>query len=600
MDLPKGIMKFSKAFLNAVLFTSLGVLLMLFYYILFIQFRHLNKSSDQVIQTSLVKLRLEQSFSALKDAENGQRGFLLTHDSLFLTPYFNAQSRYEKNILALDSLTADNPEQQKSIQLLNELVKRQLAHLNTALFIGSRQDRKYEFLTLQLVAGKILMDSIRARMNLISEVEDGLLAKHQFEKAHRTSITPLWAFIFFAIAVTILLVSFYRIRIDLVKQSTLSKELLKSNRDLANQKAFAELLVESSPDLIIGYDKNLNIIVWNKEYEDYSGFTKEQVLGKHVLKIFPQNNNETWMSAIKEVLNGKSIHTPKVKLPFGEGHGEHFIVPLRNPDGEIFGMLSITRDITELVQATYSLEQKNEELERTNQELAYFSYVASHDLQEPLRKIQGFSGRILDREGESFSETTKDYFNRIISAASRMQRLIDALLDFSRTNTTEIIFTETNLNELLEEVKINLKENIKEKNADIESLPLPTLSIIPVQVQQLFSNLISNAIKYSKPAMSPQIKISADIVLGEDLKQRGGDATKKYHRITIADNGIGFEQKYAHKIFELFQRLHGKTEYSGTGIGLAICKKIVQNHKGFITATGNPDEGARFDIYLPI
>ncbi|MEO8087025.1 MAG: CHASE3 domain-containing protein [Bacteroidota bacterium] len=594
-------MKLTKTFLNAVLFTCLGILLMLFYYMLYSQLNYLNKSSDQVIHTALVKLKLEQTFSTIKDAENGQRGYLLTQDSSFLSPYFDAEHRYKENIAMLDSLINDNLGQKNNLKLLNGLVEQRLKALNTTLFIGSRQDyNANDVLAPRLVNGKILMDSIRAQMTVMGNLEDSILIERQIEKTHRTNIAPLWAFVFFAFAVMILLVSFYRIRNDLAKQSKLSKQLTETNRDLANQKAFAELLVESSPDMILAYDKKLNIIVWNKKSEEHTGFSREQVLGKNTLDFFPEYNNDTWKNAMNEVLNGKSLHYPKVKFQQRVGYGESFVIPLRTPDREIFGLLSITRDISELVKASNDSEMKNEELERTNQELASFSYVASHDLQEPLRKIQGFTGRILEKEGGSFSDTTKDYFNRIVSAASRMQGLIDALLDFSRTNTTEIIFQEINLNQLLEEVKTNLKENIEEKNAVIESSTLPTIPVVQVQFQQLLSNLLSNALKYSKPSVLPHIKLNASIISGEEIKALGGDVLKKYHRISVEDNGIGFEQKYANKIFELFQRLHGKTEYTGTGIGLAICKKIVQNHGGIMTATGKPGEGARFDIYLPV
>jgi len=260
-------------------------------------------------------------------------------------------------------------------------------------------------------------------------------------------------------------------------------------------------------------------------------------------------------------------------------------------------LIGTVQDISKDVAATKEIKTKNLELENANAELSSFSYVASHDLQEPLRKIQIFSKRIIDKDGEKLSDTTKDYFKRIDGAAQRMQNLIESLLNFSRTTTTEIVFVKTDLNQIVNEVKAVLHETIKEKKAVIESENLPTLNAVPVQMQQLFLNLISNALKYSKHNVAPRIKITAEKVAINEIAGRikqNGD----FWKIVVSDNGIGFEQQYENKIFELFQRLHGKTEYEGTGIGLAICKKIVQTHNGIITATGKLGIGATFTFYL--
>ncbi len=260
-------------------------------------------------------------------------------------------------------------------------------------------------------------------------------------------------------------------------------------------------------------------------------------------------------------------------------------------------LIGTVQDISKDVIASKQLQTKNLELENANTELASFSYVASHDLQEPLRKIQGFSKRILDKDGEKLSETTKDYFNRINAAAQRMQNLIESLLSFSRTNLSETIFEETDLNITLSEVHTALYDLITKKSAVIESQNLPILNAVPVQMHQLFLNIIGNALKYSKPDFAPLIKISAEKVtineIAGRIKQNG-----VFWKITISDNGIGFEQQYESKIFELFQRLHGKTEYEGTGIGLAICKKIVHTHNGTISATGKQGMGSTFTFYL--
>jgi signal transduction histidine kinase len=180
-----------------------------------------------------------------------------------------------------------------------------------------------------------------------------------------------------------------------------------------------------------------------------------------------------------------------------------------------------------------------------------------------------------------------------------MQNLIDALVSFSRTSTEEKTMISLNLDSVLREVKATLSEAIAEKGAIIISDKLPVLEVVPFQIQQLLENIISNAIKYCMPGTRPEIRITTGIISGSEIRVTGADPGIQYHQISIADNGIGFEPQYAEKVFELFQRLHNKTEYSGTGIGLAIAKKIVQNHNGFITAESELGHGATFHIYLP-
>jgi len=284
-------------------------------------------------------------------------------------------------------------------------------------------------------------------------------------------------------------------------------------------------------------------------------------------------------------------------------HGE----VITNEKGEPIKMTGTGQDVTErkmaedmLKKTSLELEQKNKELERSNNELASFSYIASHDLQEPLRKIQTFSERILQMENERLSDTGKDHFKRMQSSALRMQILIEDLLSYSRVNTTEKRFEQTDINLLVEEVKNDLSDMIHAKNVIIDASPLPPFKIIPFQFRQLLTNIISNSIKFSKQDCRPYISIEANFVKGDLTNEPEADAEKTYYHLSFQDNGIGFEQKFSKKIFEIFQRLHGRHEYPGTGIGLAICKKIVENHYGFITASGIMNEGSRFDIYLPV
>ena len=190
-------------------------------------------------------------------------------------------------------------------------------------------------------------------------------------------------------------------------------------------------------------------------------------------------------------------------------------------------------------------------------------------------------------------------FNRMQNSAKRMQTLIQDLLTYSGTNTSEHNFETKDLNQIMAEVQEDLREELKEKHATIEANQLCDAEIIPFQFRQLMHNLIGNSLKFSKPGHAPHVLIKSEIANGLALRNQNLSPEKTYCHITVSDNGIGFEQQYSQKIFEVFQRLHSKYEYSGTGIGLSIVKKIVENHNGFITATGEVGAGATFDIYIP-
>lgn len=278
---------------------------------------------------------------------------------------------------------------------------------------------------------------------------------------------------------------------------------------------------------------------------------------------------------------------------------ESYARVLKDQTGHTYKIIGASRDITRMREYEESLKRKIEELDRSNKELEEFAYIASHDLQEPLRKITSFSERLKERAKQELSEESIIYLDRMLVGTSNMRLLIDNLLEFSRTSRHNHHFERTDLNHVMEHVKAELELKIEETGALINSTNLPVITAIPSQLQQLLTNLISNAIKFRKQGTAPEIFVQSTPLTKQEIADLRLHENQPYHKIIVIDNGIGFEQEYSNRIFQIFQRLHGKSEYPGSGIGLAICKKIVENHHGLISAESEPGKGATFNCILP-
>ncbi|MBW4679269.1 MAG: hypothetical protein KME19_04030 [Microcoleus vaginatus WJT46-NPBG5] len=261
---------------------------------------------------------------------------------------------------------------------------------------------------------------------------------------------------------------------------------------------------------------------------------------------------------------------------------------------------AVGRDITELKQAEEVLKAYSAQLEVSNRELQDFAYVASHDLQEPLRKIQTFSDRLKAKYGDVLDVQGRDYLERMHNAAKRMQTLINDLLAISRVATQAQSFVQVNLATVATEVLSDLETRIESSRGTVDIGELPTLEADATQMRQLLQNLIDNALKFSRPEESAAVKIRSQLLNEVEENSVGNISYRQFYQITVKDNGIGFEQKYLDKIFVPFQRLHSRSEYEGTGIGLAICRKIVDRHGGSITAKSSLGEGATFTVMLPV
>ncbi|MBC7554527.1 MAG: PAS domain S-box protein [Taibaiella sp.] len=389
-------------------------------------------------------------------------------------------------------------------------------------------------------------------------------------------------------------------------------KIKKHQQELEEREQKFRLLADSMPQHVWTADTEGNLNYFNRSVFDYSGLSPEEISAVGWLAIVhPEDRDENvkhWMHAVKTGTEFLFEHR------FRRHDGTYRwqlsrAIPQRNPDGEtqmwvgtstdIETQKTFTRELERQVhQRTRQLEEKNQELEKMNVELNSFAYVSSHDLQEPLRKIQTFANRIIEKEERHLSPKGLDYFRRMQQAANRMQMLIEDLLTYSRTNTSERIFETLSLTDLLDEVKADLKETLIEKNAILYCGKMCDVCVVPFQFRQLLTNLIGNSIKFAKTDIPPLIKIESEIKIFHEENEHNLPLGQSFCHIRIEDNGIGFDQQYNERIFEVFQRLHSKEDYSGTGIGLAIVKKIVENHNGYIIAKGKAGVGATFNIYI--
>ena len=293
--------------------------------------------------------------------------------------------------------------------------------------------------------------------------------------------------------------------------------------------------------------------------------------------------------------------------------------PIRGADGSVESVMILAIEITDQViarrkteeseallqirvnQRTQELSRANETLAKMNRELEHFTFAASHDMQEPLRKVSTFSTFLLERYPDQLDDSAKGYLIKIDSSVRRMKNMIDDLLNYSQQTTEDHYLTDVDLNQLMNDIETDLELVIQQKNAGITKELLPRIVANQAQMNQLFFNLYSNSLKFSNPDVPVQINIRCRPASEMDLLMFNiPELDKSYTKISFSDNGIGFEQKYAELIFSLFKRLHGRSEYEGTGIGLGLCKKIVESHRGAIRAESGPGKGATFHILLPV
>jgi signal transduction histidine kinase/CHASE3 domain sensor protein len=548
------------------------------------------------MHTYEINIQLERLMSSIKDAETGQRGYIITRNGRFLTPYVYSRDKINTSFITLKKLTADNPKQQQNLQKLFKLITQRFTSFENCFKYSNPNTYDKRKLDNHMFGGRILMDNIRFQVDEMNDIEKKYLQKRLKIYDQEISLSPVFSISLFLAALTFILLAYRQISKDIKRLKIFNKQLLISSKLMAESEVIGKFSTWQ-------WDLDTDKIDYSDNQYRLLGFKPNAFVPEKdtFLNFVHPDDKESVSKSMEGVINNRQLPFIYYKISLPDNEIRYFKSTgklLTDQQGSHI-LLGINFDITDEHLLNIELQERNRELEKSNKELASFNHVASHDLQEPLRKIQTFISRVSDEDKAVLSESAKDYITKIEVSAKRMRVLIDDLLLFSRTNTTKKEFIKSNLNELLENAKVELTEIIGEKKAIITASKLPKLEVIPYQIEQLFINLIGNSLKYSKPNVNPEITIETEKVLSSDYPDLLEQNIKKFYKINFSDNGMGFDPQFKETIFILFQRLHSKTDYPGTGIGLAICKKIVENHKGHIIAESVLEKGSVFTVFLP-
>jgi signal transduction histidine kinase/CHASE3 domain sensor protein len=558
------------------------------------------------VNTRTAIITLKDNFSLLLSAETAERGYIITSDSSYLEPYSETLRKIDSNTNQLRSLLRYSPEQEKNLVLLEKHIDQKLAYIEKLISLRNQDNEKEIARVMVSNEGKHIMDDIRALNHQMQAVE---LNRFRRRAANTDTSIERSRFVFLFEGILSLLITFILAIIianEFNRRKKIEKELAASSErffKIFNENPIAMTLSE------IGSNK---IVFVNGLFQKLFGYSKEEVVGhtseelnllsaEEQARVYP-----ILLSYLKETRSVEELQAlppeenAKLLLKLKEAMGDNNLEVLyTKKNGETFYAI-LYYDLIQIDQKKYTItsyldvsEQKRaekkilaytQELERKNKEIEQFAYVSSHDLQEPLRSITNFSMLLAGRLETHPDEKVHEYMSYITGGVKRMSQLIFDLLEYSRIGN-DLTKTRIDCNQMVEEVLNSMSARINETGAEIRISKLPVVEGY-FYLRSLFQNLISNAIKFQKPGNHPVITISAV-------------SQKKEYLFSVTDNGIGIEKEYHERIFIIFQRLHSRKEYPGTGIGLAQCRKIVELHGGKIWFESEPGKGSTFCFTLP-
>lgn len=593
---------------NYSLYFGAAVVLLMIFATISIYF--LNKSfteSEIIEERRRIHVEIDGIVTALHMMESAQRGFIITQDSALWSNYPEGSAKLDRHIQGSKSLI-----QADSINhILDSIQGMALTRLQLLNHVDSIYNSKGMItrpLQEKLIEGDVAMDEMRALAKAVLQNQESIRQKQiqQIEEQRYYVFASLA--VFTLIAVIIIISGFWKLKLDQASLIAAARENKMLADSISEREERYRSLNDSSNDAIIITDVRGQILSWNAAATSIFGFEEAEALGQPLDIIIPEKYGKRHHQAIARLLetDHPKMMGKRVEMRGLKKDGTEFPIELTLSQwiarGERYFSGNI-RDITKDKMLRKKLDNTLSELKRSNQELEQFAYVASHDLQEPLRKIRAFSDRMMTKieSPKENKQSLIDYAQRMSLAAERMQNLIQDLLSFSRVTRNQGERSNVDLNIMMNEILEDLEYYVKERQGQVIVRKLPVLKDVSrTQMHQLFQNLISNGIKFRKEDTDPVVIIKHKVVDASSIDEEDFETIhSNYHEFVIKDNGIGFDEKYLDKVFTIFQRLHDRSTFSGSGIGLAMCKRICENHGGVLTAKSKPGQGSKFFIYLP-
>jgi PAS domain S-box-containing protein len=552
------------------------------------------RSAPQVQHSRQLLQQIEDTLSSVRDAESGQRGFVLTGDPQYLDTYDRAVGALPSQLTQLRGLATDNAALRTRVTTLSELVSEKLGELKETVDLRKNEGFQAALDVVKSNRGKHTMDDIRKiGMDLQNEVY-AVLTQGIRERQEQGSRTRLTTALGAGVLFLFLLLATFDIGRTTGERDRLIVDLEAAKNRTTASRDLLQTTLTSIGDAVVATDSSGRVTFMNGVAEGLTGWTQAEAQGQRLQDTLTLVNEETRLpadnpaeKALREgIIVGLANHTVLIGRDGVERPIDDSAAPIRDANGRTIGVVLVFRDITVRRESEAQMHRLNQDLRRTNQDLQQFSYAASHDLKEPLRTVSNYLQLIRSRySGKLLDEDAGVLFDVAVAGAQRMHALVEALLEYSRAGEVgDSTLEPVPVVDLVGNAITNLKSSISETRADVVVGPLPVVTANSSHLTQIFENLIGNALKY-RSEQPPRISITA---------QEGAHDWI----FCVEDNGIGIPPEYQAQIFGIFKRLHGD-EYPGTGIGLATCKKIVDRHGGTIWVESGPDKGSRFSFTLP-